>query len=127
MDHFDLSAIDAVIAEDTNPITAMPSPSRIASKIVANIAAGAVSATVVSLIHQNTTTYNKRQTVQLYVGAYVVGAMVADKAEEYVTAKVQPTFQALQDWLWIPVEDEESLWTPVTTETDPSQDSPTEQ
>lgn len=122
MDYFDLTDLPV---EQIDPITMIPSPSRIASKIVANLAAGCVSATVVSLIHQNTTTYNKRQTVQLYIGAYVVGAMFADKAEEYVTAKVAPTFDAIQNWLWIPVDE---IDPPVeNAETEPSQDSPTEQ
>ena len=84
-------------------------PSKIATKAVTFIVGGAVSATAVSLIHQNTTTYTKRQTAQLYIGAYVIGAMIADKAEEWAAAKVTPTFEALENWLWIPVESETSV------------------
>lgn len=99
-------------------------PSRIATKVVTFIVGGAVSATAVSLIHQNTTTYNKRQTAQLYIGAYVIGAMIADKAEEYVAAKVQPNFKLIEDWLWIPVESE----TPAESKPDETiKDIPTEQ
>lgn len=100
MSYFDLSAIDAEIAE---PIV-VPKKSRIASKLVANLAAGAVSSVVVSIIHQNTTTYNRGQKAKLYIGAYVLGAMAADKAAVYVEEQVATYFVAIENFLWIPVE-----------------------
>lgn len=117
---FDLTALDT---EQIDPITMIPKKSRLATKLVANLAAGAVSSVVVSIIHQNTTTYTNTQKVKLYVGAYVIGAMVADKASDYVEAKVSPFFVALEDFLWIPVEPDLSV---PTDETDPIKD-PTEQ
>ena len=87
----------------------LPSKAKITSRLVANLAAGAVSSVVVSIIHQNTTTYSKTQTVKLYVGAYVMGAIAADKAADYVEEKLTPTFDMIENWLWIPVEPDLSV------------------
>lgn len=116
---FDLNPMIEIAAEPI-PMPELPSPSKIVTTIVARLAAGAVSATVVSLIHQNTTTYSRGQAVQLYVGAAVIGAMVADKAAVYVSNEVGPTLKAIENWLWIPVEEEkpeeiENIETPLET------------
>jgi hypothetical protein len=105
---FDLNPMIEIVAEPI-PTPEIPSPAKLATMIVSRLAAGAVSATVVSLIHQNTTTYSRGQAVQLYVGAAVVGAMVADKAADYVTTEVTPIFKAVENWLWIPVEEEKPV------------------
>lgn len=100
MSNFDLRPIQDLTAE---PIV-FPSKARLATKITSRLVAGAVSATVVSIIHQNTTTYSKAQAVKLYVGAAVLGAMAADKAAAYITDEYGEYFVRLENYLWIPIE-----------------------
>lgn len=58
-------------------------------KLVANmVVARSVSGVIVTMVHQNTTTHSKGQTAQLYIGAYVLGAMVADRASTYVENQI---------------------------------------
>jgi len=47
-----------------------------------------VSGVIVTLLHNNVQTHSKSQKVQLYVGAYVVGAMVSDKAAEWTDKQI---------------------------------------
>jgi hypothetical protein len=66
-----------------------------AAKSITKFVVGkSVSGVVVTLIHNNTTTYSKSQTAQLYVGAYVMGAMVADQADNWITTQFDEMAEA---------------------------------
>lgn len=52
------------------------------------VVARCVSGVVVTLLHNNVQTHTKGQKAQLYVGAFVVGAMVADKAEDWTNTQI---------------------------------------
>jgi hypothetical protein len=117
---FDLTYLETDTGET---VWIPPTPNKIAKSIVRRAATYTVSGVIVSLIHQNTTTYNTRQKVQLYVGAYILGAMVADKAADYVIEQYNDTIDGVVDWLWIPVEIDLSA---PADETEPAED-PTEQ
>lgn len=60
--------------------------------VVKHIVGYSVAGTVVSLIHNNTTTYTTGQKVQLYIGAAAVGAMTAEAAEEYTGKVIDDVF-----------------------------------
>lgn len=67
------------------------------AKIVTKfIARRSVSATVVTLIHHNTPTYNKAQKAQLYVGGAVIGEMVAAKASDHVGARFDSAVRVIK-------------------------------
>lgn len=53
-----------------------------AKGVVRFVLSKCVSGTIITIIHQNTQTFSKSQKVQLYVGAYLVGGLVADQAWE---------------------------------------------
>jgi hypothetical protein len=58
-------------------------------KTAANfIVARSVSAVVVTIAHQNIKTESKLQNAELYVGAYVLGSMAADRAQEHIEKKI---------------------------------------
>lgn len=52
------------------------------------IVARSVSGVIVTIAHQNITTETKLQTAELYVGAYVLGSMVADAAKDHTDKKI---------------------------------------
>lgn len=64
---------------------------RTASKFVVG---KSVSGVIVTIVHQNTETFTKSQKIQLYVGAYVIGAMVADAAEDYIDKRIDDVLDA---------------------------------
>jgi hypothetical protein len=104
---FDLNPLTEVVAEPI-PMPEIPSPASIATSVVSGIAATAASAVVMNLIYDNTDTdeYRLRDHAKLYIGSYVIGMMVADRARKHIGRKVKPTMVALENWLWIPVEEE---------------------
>ena len=111
--------------EETEPFKLL-SKSSFASKIVANIAAGAVSTVVVRVINQNTTTpVATAEKLRMYVGVWVLSAMAADKAAGYVEERVAPYFERVENFLWIPVEPDP--WTPILVTIEPTTENPTEQ
>jgi len=58
-------------------------------KTVANvIVARSVSVVIVTATHQNVTTFTKLQSAELYVGAFVLGSMVASAAQEHTSKKI---------------------------------------
>lgn len=78
------------IAEDR------PKTARDRIKFVAGIVVtSSVSKVIVSLAHQNVTTATNVQTAQLYIGAYVLGSMVASSASEYVDGKIDRLADAI--------------------------------
>jgi hypothetical protein len=59
------------------------------TKAVARFVVGkCVSGVIVTVVHNNCPTFSKSQKVQLYVGAFVVGAMVADAARDYTDKQI---------------------------------------
>lgn len=50
-----------------------------------------VSGVIVTALHNNNPIISRSQEIQVYIGAYVVGAMVADKAVDYVDQKIVST------------------------------------
>ena len=61
---------------------------KITKEIASFVVGHSVSAVIVTNIHQNTIPITTRQKVQLYIGAFVVGAMVAEKAHAYTDQKI---------------------------------------
>lgn len=120
MDNFDLTDLPV---EQIEPIK-IPTPNDFAKKLVSRATAYTVSGVVVTLIHQNTTVASTRNKVQLYVGAYILGAMVADKAAAYVIDEYGEAIDSVVNWLWVEVEPEPS--TPIE-KSEPVKDIPTEQ
>jgi hypothetical protein len=57
-------------------------------KIARFVVARATSYTVVKIIDQNVETDNRLQDAGVYIGAHVIGEMVADRTEELVNRKV---------------------------------------
>ena len=57
-------------------------------RVVRFAAVKSVSGAVVTVLHQNTETFNKLQKAQLYIGAYLVANMVADKAWDHLEAQI---------------------------------------
>lgn len=68
----------------------------LAKKITRRIVGYSVTAVVITLIHQNIVTDKKRQVVQLYVGAFVIGEMVSDKAETWTDDKIDTIIEAFE-------------------------------
>ncbi len=59
------------------------------TKTIAKLVVGtSVSSVIVTIIHQNTETFKPSQKAQLYIGAYVIGAMVAKQAGTWTDEKV---------------------------------------
>lgn len=67
-------------------------PSKLATtkSIARLVATRAVSGVVVTLAHQNldTTDFTRLQKAGVYVGAYLIGSMVADAAADHVSDKI---------------------------------------
>lgn len=61
---------------------------KMTKKVVRFVAVRTVSGTVVTLVHQNVETFSKSQKASLYVGAYLVASMVADKAWDHLEAEI---------------------------------------
>lgn len=58
-------------------------------KTVANfVVARSVSSVIVTIAHQNITTHNKLQVAELYIGAYVLGSMVAGQAQKHTEEQI---------------------------------------
>lgn len=67
----------------------MPKITRDHVKTVANFIVGrSVSAVIVTLAHQNATPVTRLQTAELYIGAYVLGSMVASAAQDHTEKKI---------------------------------------
>ena len=67
-----------------------------ASKKIARAVVGcSVSAVIVTGINQNVTVEKKRNKIAIYIGAYVMGAMVAKKAETWTDEKMDSVIEAL--------------------------------
>lgn len=60
------------------------------------IAKRSVSATMVTLVHQNTKTFNNAQKAQLYIGAYLVGSKVADVCWDEASKKFDDAVQFIK-------------------------------
>lgn len=102
MSSFDLSAIDAEIAE---PIVLPKSFGRkITKKIVTSMVGASASFAVSRLLHANCPTYNTTEKVKLYIGAYAIGAIVAGKASDYAAELYDDLSQLVEPYLWIPIE-----------------------
>lgn len=69
---------------------------KIAKGIARAVVKYSVSGVVVTAIHNITPTYDKKQKAQLYIGAYVVGSMVADKAEEHIDSQIDALVEAIE-------------------------------
>lgn len=67
----------------------MPKITRDHVKTVTNfIVARSVSAVIVTIAHQNVTPASKLQVAELYIGAYVLGSMVAGHAQDHTEKKI---------------------------------------
>lgn len=65
-------------------------------KTVANfVVARSVSAVVVTVLHQNVTPANRLQIAELYVGAYVLGSMVAGHAQDHTEKKIDEIAESI--------------------------------
>lgn len=67
-----------------------------AKKVVKFVSVKSVSATVVTIIHQNTETFSKSQKAQLYIGAFLVSNMVADQVWDHTEAKINDIIEAIR-------------------------------
>lgn len=66
-------------------------------KTVANfIVARSVSAVIVTIAHQNITPVTRLQTAELYIGAYVLGSMVAGHAQDHTEKKIDEVADAIE-------------------------------
>lgn len=63
------------------------------------VAVRASSGVVVTLVHQNldTTDFTRLQKASVYVGAYLIGSMVADAAAEHLTKKFDMIVEAVAE------------------------------
>lgn len=61
------------------------------------IVARSVSAVIVTIAHQNATPANKLQVAELYIGAYVLGSMVAGHARTHTDQKIDDVADALAE------------------------------
>lgn len=61
---------------------------KIAKEITSFVVGHSVGAVIVTNIHQNTTPITPRQKAQLYIGAFVIGQMVTEKAHAYTDQKI---------------------------------------
>jgi hypothetical protein len=59
-----------------------------AKNIVKFVVGRSVSGVVVTVLHNNCPVEGKAQKAQLYIGAYVVGSMVADAAVDHVITEI---------------------------------------
>jgi transketolase len=59
------------------------------------IVARATSFTVMAIIRQNVETDNSLQDASVFVGAYVIGDMVADATKPYVNAQIDEIAEAI--------------------------------
>lgn len=121
---FDLSNLH--VSEPIVPDIPKLTKTEIAKKIVTWTVGGAVSGVVVTLIHANTPTYNKTQKVKLYIGAYVIGAMVADKAVDWTADQFDSIVSAFKRHNEPEIIEDEELKTlfeaaPETTKVTPEQ------
>jgi hypothetical protein len=71
--------------------------SKNAKRVAKFVTTRTVSGTVVSLIHQNTTTYSVPQKVSLYIGAFLVGSMVADNAWDHTEKQIDDLTKAFKE------------------------------
>lgn len=60
----------------------------VTKKIVRLIVTTSVSGTVVTMIHAGTPVYTNAQKVKVYIGAYVIGAIVSDKCGDYTDKQI---------------------------------------
>lgn len=75
----------------------MKKPTRAQVKTVANfIVARSVSAVVVTIAHQNVTPANRLQLAELYIGAYVLGSMAANAAQEHTEKQIDSLAEAIE-------------------------------
>jgi hypothetical protein len=67
--------------------------------VVKLVARRTVSGVVVTLAHQNlnTTDFSKMQKASVYVGTYLIGAMVADAAADRVDNKINDLVEAVKE------------------------------
>jgi hypothetical protein len=68
----------------------------LAKKITRRVVGYSVTAVIITLIHQNIVTDKKRQVVQLYIGAFVIGEMISDKAEDWTDDKFDTILDAFE-------------------------------
>jgi hypothetical protein len=75
----------------------VPTITRDNVKTVVNfVVARSVSGVIVTALHQNVTTETRMQNLQLYIGAYVVGSMVADRAQDHVEKTIDQIATAIE-------------------------------
>lgn len=56
-----------------------------------------VSSTLVTLVHQNTFVEKPHHKVQLYIAAYVLGAMVGEQSRTYTDKKIDDLADAISN------------------------------
>lgn len=65
-------------------------------KTVANfVVARSVSSVIVSIAHQNVTPENRLQNVELFIGAYALGSMVASAAQDHTEKRIDQAADAI--------------------------------
>jgi hypothetical protein len=70
---------------------------QIAKKVIRLIVTTSVSGTIVTMIHAGTPTSSKLQKAKLYIGAIVVGQLVADKAGDWTDAQIEAIVKAYKE------------------------------
>ena len=60
----------------------------ITKAIVCNVVGFSTSFTIANLIRRNLDTDSKLQNAEIWVGSVVVGAMIADRAREFVSTEI---------------------------------------
>lgn len=69
----------------------------IARRIARFVAVRSVSGVVVTAVHQNVAVEGKLAKIQLYVGTFLLGSMVADKVWDHTEKQIDEIVEAVQE------------------------------